>query len=143
MTDRLFTITGNYESSSHDIYSVNLRDDLSKKNIPMLRGQFLVVRCYAHILNAAASDVTASVQSVTYKIRESIKFTKSCTSHEQQFTNIIQQLQIQSNKTLCLDIKAQWNTTYLMLLAALDYKQAFTMLEKSNDNYNQSMSAVD
>jgi len=106
MTDRLFTITGNYESSSHDIYSVNLRNDLSKKNIPMLRGQFLVVRCYAHILNAAASDVTASVQSVTYKIRESIKFIKSCTSHEQQFTDIIQQLQIQSNKTLCLDIKA-------------------------------------
>ena len=30
-----------------------------------------------------------------------------------------------------------------MLLAALDYKQAFTMLEKSNDNYNQSPSAVD
>lgn len=39
--------------------------------------------------------------------------------------------------------KAQWNTTYLMLLAALDYNQAFTMLEKSNDNYNQSPSAVD
>ena len=82
MTDRLFTITGNYESSSHDIYIVNLRNDLSKKNIPMLRGQFLVVRCYAHILNAAASDVTASVQSVIYKIHESIKFIKSCTSHE-------------------------------------------------------------
>ncbi|XP_072149623.1 zinc finger BED domain-containing protein RICESLEEPER 2-like [Setaria viridis] len=142
MTDKLFTITGDYESS-HDIYSVNLRDDLSKKSIPMLRGQFLVVRCYAHILNAAASDVTASVQSVIYKIRESIKFIKSCTSHEQQFTDIIQQLQIPSNKTLCLDIKAQWNTTHLMLLAALDYKQAFTMLEKFNDNYNQAPSAVD
>ncbi|CAO2165063.1 unnamed protein product [Urochloa humidicola] len=143
MTDKLFTITGDYEPSSHDIYSVNLRDELFKRNIPMLRGQFLVVRCYAHILNAAASDVTASVQSVIYKIRESIKFIKSCTSHEQQFTNIIQQLQIPSNKTLCLDIKGQWNTTYLMLLAALDYKKAFTMLEKSNDNYNQAPSAVD
>ncbi|RLM93594.1 zinc finger BED domain-containing protein RICESLEEPER 2-like [Panicum miliaceum] len=30
-----------------------------------------------------------------------------------------------------------------MLLAALDYYQAFTMLEKSNDNYDQSPSAVD
>jgi hypothetical protein len=143
MRDKLFTITGDYGSSSHDIYSVNLRDDLSKKNIPMLRGQFLVLRCYAHILNAAASDVTASLQSVIYKIRESIKFIKSCTSHELQFTNIIQQLQIPSNKTLCLDVKAQWDTTYLMLLAALDYKQAFTMLERSNDNYNQAPSAVD
>ncbi|CAL4963441.1 unnamed protein product [Urochloa decumbens] len=143
MADKLFTITGDYEPSSHDIYSVNLRDELSKMNIPMLRGQFLVVRCYSHVLNAAASDVTASVQSVIYKIRESIKFIKSCTSHEQQFTNIIQQLQIPSNKTLCLDIIGQWNTTYLMLMAALDYKQAFTVLEKSNDNYNQAPSAVD
>jgi hypothetical protein len=96
-------------------------------------------------LNADASDVTASLQSVIYKIRESIKFIKSCTSHELQFTNIIQhhQLQIPSNKTLCLDVKAQWNTTYVMLLAALDYMQAFTMLERSNDNYNQAPSAVD
>ncbi|CAL4976091.1 unnamed protein product [Urochloa decumbens] len=70
MADKLFTITGDYEPSSHDIYSVNLRDELSKMNIPMLRGQFLVVRCYAHVLNAAAGDVTASVQSVIYKIRE-------------------------------------------------------------------------
>ncbi|CAD6268154.1 unnamed protein product [Miscanthus lutarioriparius] len=122
---------------------LNLREELSRKNIPMLRGQFLVVRCYAHILNAAASDVTASVQSVIYKIRESIKFIKSCVSHEEMFAHIILQLQIPSNQTLCLDIKAQWNTTYLMLLAALDYKQAFTMLEKCNDNYNQAPSAVD
>jgi hypothetical protein len=35
----------------------------------MLKGQFLVVRSYAHILNAAASDVTDSVQNVIYKIR--------------------------------------------------------------------------
>ncbi|CAO2203612.1 unnamed protein product [Urochloa humidicola] len=44
VTNKLFTITGDYEPSSHDIYSVNLIDDLSKNNIPMLRGQFLVVR---------------------------------------------------------------------------------------------------
>ncbi|XP_066357203.1 zinc finger BED domain-containing protein RICESLEEPER 2-like [Miscanthus floridulus] len=143
MTDKLFTVTGDYDSSSHDIYSLNLREELSRKNIPMLGGQFFVVRCYAHILNAAASDVTASVQSVIYKIRESIKFIKSCVSHEEMFAHIILQLQIPSNQTLCLDIKAQWNTTYLMLLAALDYKQAFTMLEKCNDNYNQAPSAVD
>lgn len=143
MTDKLFTITGDYESSSHDIYSLNLREELSRKNIPMPGGQFLVVRCYARILNAAASDVTASVQSVIYKIRESIKFIKSCVSHDDMFAHIVLQLQIPSNQTLCLDIKAQWNTTYLMMQAALDYKEAFNMLEKCNDNYNQAPSAVD
>nr|CAB3493353.1 unnamed protein product [Digitaria exilis] len=50
---------------------------------------------------------------------------------------------IPSTKTLCLDVTTQWNTTYLMLLAALDYKQAFTTLETCDDNYNEAPSAED
>ncbi|XP_020401589.1 zinc finger BED domain-containing protein RICESLEEPER 1 [Zea mays] len=143
MSDKLFTITRDYESSSHDIYSLNLREELSKNNITMLGGQFSVVRCYAHMLTAVAIDVTALVQSVIYKIRESIKFIKCRIGHEEMFADIILQLQIPSNQILCLDIKTQWNTTYLMLQAALDYKEAFTMLEKCDGNYSQAPSAVD
>ena len=71
MKDKLFTITLDNECSSHDIYSANLRDYLSNKNNLMLKGQLFVVRCYAHILNAAAQDVMASIHGVIYNIRES------------------------------------------------------------------------
>ncbi|CAL4964542.1 unnamed protein product [Urochloa decumbens] len=143
MKDRLFTITLDNECSSHDIYSANLRDHLSNKNNLMLKGQLFVVRCYAHILNAAALDVIASIHGVIYSIRESIKFIKASSAREEKFAEIALQLEIPSTKTLCLDVTTQWNTTYLMLLAALDYKQAFTTLETCDDNYNEAPSAED
>ncbi|XP_024312348.1 zinc finger BED domain-containing protein RICESLEEPER 2 [Brachypodium distachyon] len=143
MKEKLFTITLDNDCSSHDIYSANLRDYLSNKNDLMLKGQLFVVRCYAHILNAVAQDVIASIHGVIYNIRESIKFIKASPSREEKFAEIALQLEIPSTKTLCLDVTTQWNTTYLMLLAALDYKQAFTTLETCDDNYNEAPSAED
>jgi len=143
MKDKLFTITLDNDCSSHDIYSANLRDHLSNKNNLMLKGQLFVVRCYAHILNVVAQDVIASIHGVIYNIRESIKFIKASPSREEKFAEIALQLEIPSAKTLCLDVTTQWNTTYLMLLAALDYKQAFATLETCDDNYNESPSAED
>ncbi|KAF0914339.1 hypothetical protein E2562_028219 [Oryza meyeriana var. granulata] len=143
MKDKLFTITLDNDRSSHDIYSANLRDSLSKKNNLMLKGQLFVVRCYAHILNAVAQDAVASVHGVIYHIRESIKFIKASSVHEEKFAEIALQLEIPRAKTLCLDVTTQWNTTYLMLLAALDYRQVFATLEICDGNYNEAPSAED
>ena len=76
-------------------------------------------------------------------LRESIKFIKASSAREEKFAEIALQLEIPSTKTLCLDVTTQWNTTYLMLLAALDYKQAFTTLETCVDNYNEAPSGED
>ncbi|KAL6636965.1 hypothetical protein ACP70R_024537 [Stipagrostis hirtigluma subsp. patula] len=143
MKDKLFTITLDNDCSSHDIYSANLRDHLSNKNNLMLKGQLFVVRCYAHILNVVAQDVIASIHGVIYNIRESIKFIKASPTREEKFAEIALHLEIPSTKTLCLDVTTQWNTTYLMLLAALDYRQAFATLETCDDNYNEAPSAED
>ncbi|KAJ4755763.1 Zinc finger BED domain-containing protein RICESLEEPER 2 [Rhynchospora pubera] len=143
MKDRLFTITLDNDCSSHDIYSANLRDHLSNKHTLMLRGQLFVVRCYAHILNVVAQDVIASIHGTVYNIRESIKFVKASPSREEKFAEISLQLEIPSTKTLSLDMTTQWNTTYTMLEAALEYKQAFTVLETCDDNYNEAPSAED
>ena len=104
MKDKLFTITLDNDCSSHDIYSANLRDHLSNKNDLMLKGQLFVVRCYAHILNAVAQDVIASIHGVIYNIRESIKFIKASSGREEKFAEIALQLEIPSTKTLCLDV---------------------------------------
>ncbi|XP_072992110.1 zinc finger BED domain-containing protein RICESLEEPER 2-like [Typha latifolia] len=143
MKSRLFTITLDNNCSSHDIYSANLRDHLSNKHTLMLKGQLFVVRCYAHILNVIAQDVIASIHGIIYNIRESVKFVKASPTREEKFAEIALQLEIPSTKTLSLDVTTQWNTTYLMLLAALEYKQAFTTLETRDDNYNEAPSADD
>lgn len=143
MKDKLFTITLDNNCSSHDIYSANLRDHLSNKNTLMLKGQLFVVRCYANILNVVAQDVIASIHGIIYNIRESVKFVKASPTREEKFAEISLQLEIPSTKSLSLDITTQWNTTYHMLVAALEYKQAFTVLETCDDNYNEAPSPDD
>ncbi|CAL9768517.1 unnamed protein product [Musa acuminata subsp. burmannicoides] len=143
MKSKLFTITLDNNCSSHDIYSANLRDHLSNKNMLMLKGQLFVVRCYANILNVIAEDVIASIHGIIYNIRESIKFVKASPAREEKFAEIALQLEILSTKALSLDVTTQWNTTYLMLVAALEYKRAFNFLETCDDNYNEAPSADD
>ncbi|XP_042433359.1 zinc finger BED domain-containing protein RICESLEEPER 2-like isoform X1 [Zingiber officinale] len=141
--NKLFTITLDNDCSSHDIYSANLRDHLSNKNMLMLKGQLFVVRCYANILNVIAEDVIASIHGIIYNIRESIKFVKASRARDEKFAEIALQLEILSAKDLALDVTTQWNTTYLMLLAALEYKQVFAFLETCDDNYNEAPSDDD
>ncbi|KAF0887907.1 hypothetical protein E2562_005622 [Oryza meyeriana var. granulata] len=143
MHDKLFTITLEHDCSSNDIYSANLRNHISSDNILNRKGQLFVVRCYANIVNAVAHDVLASVHNVIYLVRESIKFIKADSAHEEKFAEIAQQLEIPSTNILCLDVTTEWNTTYLMLLAALDYRQEFTILESCYDNYNTAPSTED
>ncbi|WOL01307.1 zinc finger BED domain-containing protein RICESLEEPER 2 [Canna indica] len=140
---KLFTITLDNNCSSHDIYSANLRDHLSNKNMLMLKGQLFVVRCYANILNLIAQDVIASIHGIIYNIRESIKFVKASPAREEKFAEIALQLEILSAKALSLDVTTNWNTTYLMLVAALEYKRAFAFLETCDDNYNEAPSSDD
>nr|CAB3462604.1 unnamed protein product [Digitaria exilis] len=140
---KLFTITVDNDFWSHDFYTVNMRDRQSKMNTVMLGGQIYVVRCYAHTLTEVAHGVIDSIQSAIYKIHESIKFIKSCCSHEEKFSYLARELKIVTDQTLCLDIRTQWNTTYLMLQAALDYKKVLTMLDAFDDNYNKMPLAED
>ncbi|KAJ6822772.1 zinc finger BED domain-containing protein RICESLEEPER 2 [Iris pallida] len=143
MKSKLFTITLDNNCSSHDIYSANLRDYLSNKNMLVLKGQLFVVRCYAHILNVIAQDVIASIHGIIYNIRESVKFVKVSPAREEKFADIALQLEIPSTKSLSLDVAIHWNTTYHMLVAGLEYKQAFTVLESMDENYNEAPTPED
>ncbi|XP_015696132.2 zinc finger BED domain-containing protein RICESLEEPER 4-like [Oryza brachyantha] len=143
MEDKLFTITLEHDCSSHDIYSANLINHLSGDNVLMLKGQLFVVRCYANILNAVAHDVLASAHNVVYLIRESMKFIKADSAHERRFVEIAHQLKISGDNILCLDVTTEWNTTYLMLLAALEYRQVFTLMESCYDSYSTAPSTED
>lgn len=143
MKSKLFTITLDNNCSSHDIYSANLRDHLSNKNMLMLKGQLFVVRCYANILNVVAQDLIASIHGIIYNIRESVKFVKASPTREEKFAEIALQLEIPSTKSLSLDIAMEWDTTYHMLISALEYKQAFTVLETCDDHYNEAPSMED
>ncbi|KAK1275463.1 hypothetical protein QJS04_geneDACA016051 [Acorus gramineus] len=144
MKTRLFTVTIDNSRSSHDLYSANLRDHLSCNSSLMLGGHLFFVRCYAHILSTVAQEALEAIHDVIYNVRESIKYIKSSPSREEKFCEIAEQLQIMNAKTLLsLDVQNHWNTTYLMLVGALELKHAFASLELSEAYYNEAPSMDD
>ncbi|XP_058112092.1 zinc finger BED domain-containing protein RICESLEEPER 2 [Magnolia sinica] len=136
MENKLFSITLD-NGSSNDGISSNLRDYLSNKNALVLNGQ-LFVASFAHILNLVVKDGLGAIHDIVYKIRESIKYVKTSPAHEEKFAEVVKQFQIPSMRSPSLDVQTQWNTTFLMLLAALEHKQAFVYLETCDSNYMQA-----
>ncbi|KAI3982128.1 hypothetical protein MKX01_019034 [Papaver californicum] len=139
LVSKLFTLTldkGIWAGS--DIQS--LRRFISTKNPLILSGQFLIEHCYAHLLSSMAQEGLDSMQETINKVRESIKYVKTSTVHEQKFLELKEQLQVPSTKTLFLDDQTQWNTTYLMLVTGLESKEVFSCLDTADPEYRLSLS---
>ena len=97
-------------------------------------GQLFHVRCYAHILNLIVQEGTDIIREVTTKVRESVKYVKSSTLRLQTFKEVASQVKA-PNKSLVLDVSTRWNSTFLMLQTALEFKEAFSRLAMVDSSY--------
>ncbi|XP_026395276.1 zinc finger BED domain-containing protein DAYSLEEPER-like [Papaver somniferum] len=134
LENKLFSITLK-KSMSSDTNTASLRGYLSIKNPLILKGQLLIEHCYAHVLSSMATDALNSKQEVISKVRESVKYVKTSMIHDEMFMELKEQLQVPSSKDLILDDKTQWNTTYLMLVAAMELREVFSCLDTADPDY--------
>nr|XP_016466018.1 PREDICTED: zinc finger BED domain-containing protein DAYSLEEPER-like [Nicotiana tabacum]XP_016466019.1 PREDICTED: zinc finger BED domain-containing protein DAYSLEEPER-like [Nicotiana tabacum] len=141
MEGKLFSVTINHPIS--DAAVDNLRALLSVKNPLVLNGQLVVGNCLARTLSSIAQDAFHFLHGTVKKVRDSIKYVKTSESHEEKFIELKQQLQVPSTKTLVLDDRTQWNTTYEMLLAASELKEVFSCLDTSDPDYKDAPSVED
>ncbi|CAN4094589.1 unnamed protein product [Withania somnifera] len=141
MEGKLFSVTINQPLG--DAAVDNLRALLSVKNPLVLNGQLLVGTCFARTLSSIAQGAFKFLHGTVKKVRDSVKYVKTSESHEEKFIELKQQLQVPSTKTLLLDDKTQWNTTYEMLLAASELKEVFSCLDTSDPDYKDAPSMED
>ncbi|KAL5729654.1 hypothetical protein ACHQM5_002576 [Ranunculus cassubicifolius] len=134
LENKLFTLTLD-RSTTNDTEPGSLRGYLSVRNKDCVNGQLLIERCYAYVLSSLAQDVLASMAEIVNKIRESVKYVKTSPAQEEKFIDLKQQLQVPSTKHLCYDDQTQWNTTYLMLVAAVELKEVFSCLDTADPDY--------
>ncbi|KAK7824681.1 zinc finger bed domain-containing protein daysleeper [Quercus suber] len=120
-----------------------LRPLLAIKNPLILNGQLLVGNCVARTFSSVAKDVLGSGEEIIKKIRDSVKYVKTSESHEEKFFELKRQLQVPSERSLCLDDQSQWNTTYQMLVAASELKEVFSCLDTSDPDYKEAPSMED
>lgn len=109
----------------------------------ILRGQFFHMRCCAHILNLIVKDGLLIISKTIENVRESVDFWRATPKREEKFIETCGQLSISYNKKLISDCKTRWNSTFLMLKVAIEYKDVFSRLAQREAQYKTLPSESD
>ncbi|KAK9674220.1 hypothetical protein RND81_12G219200 [Saponaria officinalis] len=136
---RIFSITFGDLFTSDDIVS-RIKDHLSQNKPLLCDGSLFDVRCAAHALSLLVGDAMDALREVIHKIRESIRYVKSTQPMQGKFNEIAQQLGIDNEKSLFTDCPMRWNSTAVMLEAALAFKAAFSLLQEHDSSYTAVLS---
>ena len=131
---KISTITVD-NATSNDVAVRSFGKRMGKQNALLGDGEFLHVRCAAHIVNLIVRDGIAETKDSIYQIQNSIKWIKSSPARQQKFHEALEHEGFSTKSTLCLDVVTHWNSTYLMLNSALKLQKAFERLPDINLNY--------
>lgn len=136
---KLFAMTLD-DCFSYDDIASRTKNWLSQ-NRPLLKnGELYDMRCASHLMKSLLHDSMESLKEVSVKIRESVRYVKSSLVTQGKFEEFAQQVRITTEKRLCLDNPMRWNSTYLMLDTALEYRGAFYLLQEHDSAYTTSIS---
>ena len=93
-------------------------------------------QCVCHITNLIVGDGLKELSPSIASIRNAVRYIRSSPARLKRFKEVVEEEQIESKALLCMDVPTRWNSTYLMLEAALKFKKAFEKLE--DDLYYRS-----
>ncbi|KAI3876975.1 hypothetical protein MKX03_024560 [Papaver bracteatum] len=133
-----------------DVFSVTL-DNASSNNVAMdylttsivsmtraeERAKYLHVRCAAHVLALVVKDAVRVYNKSIARIRSVVKYIKGSPARRGKLRHCANLVGIESKIALILDVKTRWNSTFLMLQAALVFERAFTRLERYDREYQK------
>ena len=91
----------------------------------LLSGEWLHIRCAAHIVNLIVQDGIKHVGKSIESIRCAVKWIKKSGTRIEKFNKCALSARCDSTKSLVLDCPTRWNSTYNMLEVAHEYKDAF------------------
>ncbi|XP_038682448.1 zinc finger BED domain-containing protein RICESLEEPER 1-like [Tripterygium wilfordii] len=131
---KLFSMTFDNGLTNDGIVN-RIRDRLSLNRFLYCNGQLFDVRCVSNVLNLMVHDALEALFEVTQKIRESIRCVQSSQATLAKFNEIAKHAGVSSEKCLCLDNSLQWNSTYMMLETALEYRGAFSLLREQDPGF--------
>ncbi|KNA11902.1 hypothetical protein SOVF_130440 [Spinacia oleracea] len=136
--DQIFCITVD-NASSNDTVVGYIKRKMNGWKTGVLKGRFLHMRCVAHIINLVVSDGMKTVNDSIIRVRQAVRFIKQSPARLQRFKKCVEDEKIMSKKLLCLDVPTRWNSTYLMLSAALDLESAFERYAEDDPHYNADL----
>ncbi|CAA7043138.1 unnamed protein product [Microthlaspi erraticum] len=99
-------------------------------------GAYLHMRCCAHILNLIVRDGLAHVRQSIIAIRNGVKYVRSSPDRLKTFEIRLDAGKV-SRDSLSMDCITRWNSTYLMLTAAIKLRVGFENMRANEIPYNK------
>ncbi|XP_054813399.1 zinc finger BED domain-containing protein RICESLEEPER 2-like [Prosopis cineraria] len=130
----VFTITID-NTTSNDIALSYLKRRLENWRGLVYSGNYLQLRCSAHILNLVVNDGLKELKDSFESIRNAIRYVRSSPAHLQRFKDVYELEMLDTKNIVCLDVSTRWNSIYLMLNVALKFQKAFERLEDEDEDF--------
>ncbi|XP_030959154.1 zinc finger BED domain-containing protein RICESLEEPER 2-like [Quercus lobata] len=139
LKNKVYTIT--WDNANNNNVAVRILNDAIKRKL-ILGGKIFHVCCCAHIINLLVQEGLSEIEMVIENICESVKYLIASKARLIKFGRIAKQLQLPSKK-LILDCPTCWNATYVMLAAALEFREVFFRCNDRDVGYNWKPSEED
>ncbi|XP_019198271.1 PREDICTED: zinc finger BED domain-containing protein RICESLEEPER 2-like [Ipomoea nil] len=134
----VFSVTVD-NASSNDTALGFLKKKFVSWGCTAVRNKYLHMRCIAHILNLVVQDGLKESGSAVKKVRDSVRYVRSSPARLQRFRELADVMGVVAKKSLCLDIPTRWNSTYMMLSAALLYEKVFEEYASSDSGFKSDL----
>jgi hypothetical protein len=131
--DKVFTITVD-NAKANDTAIRILKDDFELREVLPIGGRLFHVRCCAHITNLLVQAGLAEIGDIVDSVREGIKYIVASEGRLRKFSDIAKILQLPGKK-LILDVPTRWNSTYMMLATAVQFKEVFPRYYQSDQAF--------
>ncbi|XP_048620335.1 zinc finger BED domain-containing protein RICESLEEPER 2-like [Brassica napus] len=133
---KLFSITlDNATANTSAIKKLHREFDLVSPDVFVLDGNFLHMRCCAHIINLIAKEGLWDLGENVMAIRNTVQYVWSSTNRLNAFDQRVTTGKM-TRGSLPMDVKTRWNSTFLMLSRALQFRVAFDKMEDEDRLYN-------
>ena len=134
--ERLFTITVDNATANDIVVGYVTMQLLSWRNDDalVLAGQYMHVRCCAHILNLIVVSGLGELHASVTAIRNAVKYVRSSSMRLRTFKQCAEQVNYPKGIVVS-DCPTRWNSTYLMLMTALKFQAAFDRMIEVDKPY--------
>ena len=116
----LFTITTD-NASSNEVAIDYVKKKTKERNNSILGGEFMHMRCCAHILNLIVQSGLKSIHESIAKVQNSVRYVRASPTRFEKFQECVENEKIKTKCLLSLDVPTRWNLTYLTLNCALKF----------------------
>ncbi|KAG6437108.1 hypothetical protein SASPL_102018 [Salvia splendens] len=124
---------------SNDVAIRQMKSTFNARNMLVANGQYFHQRCVAHIINLVVDDRLKQIVMAVVRVREAVKWIKGSSARSKSFKDIAKVCKVDTKKFFCLDVPTRWNSTYLMLEAALPYEPAMKLFNSVTPQFGSDL----